>query len=258
MGNPGIVKLGDVLGEMLPRAEPVTPAERLSMPATPESSPSPTEAEKMKRVRQATTLNMERVLERHGVPQHYRKARLADFPQAIADGLREPAPSPGLLITGPNGVGKTWLATAAFGEWLPFSLRSESPPIWLQYASSPWFSAWWLSVPFFLSAMRRSFNVLPPGWTTKKLEALLNEPHLLVLDDLLAGHTGTDWAQSELFLAIEGRLCSEKVTIATIHERIADVYRRDGHLGSRLSAFREMRLEGRDRRVKGTADEQYI
>ncbi len=68
-------------------------------------------------------------MERAGIPPRYRAAHLATNCQTFADlpdkaeALRVSSafvesPDHGLMIVGPVGTGKTWLATAVFKEWL--------------------------------------------------------------------------------------------------------------------------------------------
>ena len=94
------------------------------------------------------------------------------------------------------------------------------------------------------------FDVLS-NLPAEDLRARLLLPELVLLDDLFGGHASTEWARSELYLLVEGRLAKEQLTLVTTHLELQDIYALDGHLGSRLSAFRHLRLEGPDRRLAG-------
>ncbi len=158
---------------------------------------------------------LERRLEFAGVPRGsdncYWKATLADFFGAI------PTVPPGnVLVTGPNGSGKTHLAAALAKvrhcRWIAGDIAASTEP--------------------------RDF---PKPW----LDATN-----AVIDDLLRGKQ-TNTGIASLVSLIAHRLENGLQTIVTCDRSAEMITKFDSALGSRLSGFLEIQLQGRDRRQGG-------
>lgn len=235
------VKLGEVLGGGLPRMRKPT---GITAPPS-ERTDDPERVRRYEFFRRRISENIYRALAHVGVPPHYQKARLEDFPPAIVKSVDDFPNTPGLLVTGECGRGKTWLAAATLTEAL-----LTMPDFFITgtgfYPETFDLNARWVSMPTLLADVRASFNS-EGGPTERQLMTACLKPHVLVLDDLLGGYV-TDWALSAAYPLIEGRMAAGKSTLVTLHKGLTSLYRTDAHLASRLSAFDHIHLEGRDRR----------
>jgi len=164
-----------------------------------------------------------------GVPQRFLGARLpADHAGVVPN-------ADGLFITGPAGVGKSWLAAA----WMR-RILSELP-----LADLPLNPALWCSVPRFLQELRGTFG---GRGSEAEVTRQYTKPALLVLDDLGSEHA-SDWTGQALYLVVSKRLDDCKQTIVTSNLTREELDRRDPRLASRIGALAYCRMTGIDRRV---------
>jgi DNA replication protein DnaC len=163
----------------------------------------------------------------------YDAARITDFPERLARAGASfiESKSPGMLIQGPVGTGKTRFAAAMCREYL---LASKS-------------------VDFYLtrSLLRRIWNTYRDRAEESEERALadLASQDLLVLDDL--GHEGkvSDAVVGALHELLTRRHDNLRPTIITTNltlRQISELY--DASIASRLSAWVSLLIEGQDRR----------
>lgn len=157
----------------------------------------------------------ERRLEWLGIPRGdrncYWDATLGDFFGSL------PTVPPGnVLITGPNGSGKTHLAAALAKvrhcRWIAGDIAASTEPLRF---SKPW-----------------------------------TEATNAVIDDLLRGKQ-TNTGIASLVSLVAHRLENGLRTIVTCDRSAQSILKFDSALGSRLAGFLEVQLEGRDRRQGG-------
>lgn len=128
-----------------------------------------------------------------------------------------------LLLTGPNGVGKSYAAAALAKSW----------------------GARWTYAPDILIAVRSCYE---GGGERQFLEELCRAP-ALVIDDLWAINRTENGIATILYL-ISKRLDNGRPTIVTMDRTRATIHRDgDTSLASRLGAYREVQLKGKDRRL---------
>ncbi len=155
------------------------------------------------------------------LPKRFRTASLSDF----KGGLSKLKPE-NLFLTGDNGVGKTHLAAAIVNEYD---------------------GRWWF-VPHMLMTIRDTFR---PGSGTTELQfmnawSVMSLP--VVLDDLGAEKT-SEWSLQTLLVILNNRLENEHPTIITTNKTLDEIHALDPRIASRLSAYRQIVLEGDDRRA---------
>lgn len=169
------------------------------------------EATKRRIAKQETDRRMEWLQIPRGDGNCYWNATLGDFFGAL------PTVPPGnVLITGPNGSGKTHLAAAIAKvrhcRWITGDIAASTEP--------------------------RQF---PKPWT---------EATNAVIDDLLRGKQ-TNTGIASLVSLVAHRLENGLRTIVTCDRSAQSILKFDSALGSRLAGFLEIQLEGRDRRQGG-------
>lgn len=158
-----------------------------------------------------------------GIPRAYRNAKVSDF-----KGLSVPKEPENLFIVGPNGTGKTHLAAALALEW----------------------QAGWCEVFPLLVRVKSTFSKFSQeteGTILASLTEWSRRP--LVLDDLWAGNK-SDFAFSWIMGLLNVRMAEELVTVVTCDRALADIRSADSSLASRIASFREIKLNGKDRRVR--------
>lgn len=143
--------------------------------------------------------------------------------------------TPGLMLTGPIGVGKTWVAAAAA------TAMAERRRIG------------WCSVARMMVQISASFG------DEQRAEAIaqLVGDWPLVLDDLDKANP-TAWTKQHIYAALDNRIVAEAPLLVTTNLSLAALRTRLGDaICSRLEGyFRVVRLEGTDRRHRAYLREQ--
>lgn len=159
---------------------------------------------------------------RDAVPAKYKNVHLNDLPRKLQEIIKY---SENLLLWGNVGVGKTHAALAALRHCIGLQ-RS------IRFVN-------WESFMIEL----RDFD---HGTEAKKLNDLIR-PAVLVIDDV--GLSASDYSSKALFILIDQRLNQSKKTILTANIPLEELEALYGQrIGSRLSEYRIIRLNGKDRR----------
>ena len=168
------------------------------------------------------------------IPERFKEAAIADefgkpYP-GIAKALYDwvISPSDGVVLTGPIGVGKTWLACAAMMEYMEK----------------------WTCSGRFVNAAKYANEVIAYG--TDRYYS----PKILVLDDL-GKEKPSEFVTQELFALIDTRGATNRKTIITTNYSMRELLERltTGEdvttaqaFASRLKRYKAIRVEGADRR----------
>lgn len=163
----------------------------------------------------------------------YRDAQLSDFSRAVTDRIVQwvGAPSEGLLITGPAGVGKTHLAAG-----LVRALIETGKRVVFKRASELYIE------------IRKSYD--GTGLSEEAILANYCEAAMLVLDDLGAGSI-SDHERRIALEVIDRRGNYMRPTVITSNRTAAEIGElMDERIGSRLGAYQVIAITGRDRRKK--------
>lgn len=159
------------------------------------------------------------------VPARYSGARLTQFSSSVRSRIENA--SGDIFITGPNGVGKTHLASAALAH------RGHGD---------------WILIPELLMRIRNSFQSREGAETEQQIVREISAFDFLVLDDLGAEKT-SDWSLSTLYLILAKRVNAMRVTVVTSNLDIAEIAASEPRIASRLAGFERIKLEGKDRRL---------
>lgn len=154
-----------------------------------------------------------------GIPTRYAKAALSDFPESVLKAI--PASRTSLVLTGPNGTGKTRLAVAIMRGW-------QAPGR--------------CSTDRFIEA---------DTITEENAEELADFLGVLLIDDLdavVGKHYGTP-KLAPVRTILNRRYSWERTTIVTGNRSLADWGEWDTAIQSRLYSFQEIILAGTDRRL---------
>lgn len=163
------------------------------------------------------------------IPPRYTSARMRDF------GRREIADSDaGWFIFGPNGTGKTHLASALVRRQMVPRNGTER-------------AEWWY-VPELLLAFRETFQKDAEQSEDEFCDRLAKTP-LLVLDDLGAEKV-SEWSQASLLSIINRRLDYMRPTIVTSNLTLNDLQAASPRTASRVSSYVQIKLDGADRRIR--------
>lgn len=167
------------------------------------------------------------------IPPLYWEARLRDFSKQAEEevGRWLEQPGYGLLVVGPVGTGKTYLA-AAIARW---AIEADMRVCFTRASD-------------FFAELRDVYHIV--GGSEASVMEKYKKPHLLILDDLGSGSLSDHERRSTLSL-LDSRLNYLLPTVVTSNltlERIGALM--DERIASRLSSFRVLALTGRDRRKK--------
>ncbi len=167
------------------------------------------------------------------IPTLYRSARLADFKVTTIERVMEFFSKPdslGLLISGPTGVGKTYLAAAITRELI--EIREESL---------------FLEVSRLYSELR---GCMKRDESEESLIAQYVNARWLVLDDFGAGAL-TDFERRYALDLLNGRANAKRKTILTTNLQLEEIAEKvDERIASRLSGFDYIEAQGKDRRAQ--------
>lgn len=135
---------------------------------------------------------------------------------------------PGLCLTGPVGVGKTWLAAAATWHRLQtYGVR-------------------WVSAARLMAQLRSGFN----SKAKAKADEIITGAGAIVLDDL-DKVSPTDYAREVIFAAIDGRVEEGAPVLVTTNKSMSEIGEQLGDpVMSRLAGYtRVVKMQGEDRRI---------
>ncbi len=164
-----------------------------------------------------------------GVGKRFSAARMDDFPKTLRGALENTQDA---LIMGENGVGKSHLAAAFAAQAF---IGKELYCVWA-------------NVPELLILIRSSFR--PDAESTERqIIKRLCETDLLILDDLGAEKM-SDFSLSTLYVIINKRHDETKPTIVTTNMEVEDVAEQEPRIASRIAGYKQIRLTGKDRRLK--------
>jgi DNA replication protein DnaC len=169
-------------------------------------------------------------IERSGLPRDLRNQLLGAGKGTHVDAARRWAAGEmnGLCLTGPVGVGKTWLAGAA--AWA----RLQEQPLE------------WVSVARMMSQLRAGFG----SEAKKKADRIVTGTGSIVLDDLDKANP-SDFGKEVIFAAIDGRVAEGSSILVTTNKALSQIETLYGApVASRLAGHCEVvRMSGADRRL---------
>jgi DNA replication protein DnaC len=169
-------------------------------------------------------------IQRSGLPRNLRNQLLGAGQGHHVDTARRWAAGEmkGLCLTGPVGVGKTWLAGAA--AWA----RLQDHPLQ------------WVSVARMMSQLRAGFGTEDKAAGTK----IVTGTGSIVLDDLDKVNP-TEFGKEILFAAIDGRVAEGSSILVTTNKALSQIESLYGApIASRLAGYCEVvRMTGDDRRL---------
>lgn len=169
-------------------------------------------------------------IERSGLPWDLRNQILGAGTGEHADAARRWAAGEtrGLCLTGPVGVGKTWLAGAA--AWA----RLQDHPLQ------------WVSVARMMSQLRSGFG----SEAKANADRIVTGTGSIVLDDLDKA-SPSEFGKEVIFAAIDGRVAEGSSILVTTNKALSQIEALYGApVASRLAGYCEVvRMAGADRRL---------
>lgn len=175
------------------------------------------------------------------LPAAFHEARLTDFSKATTDAVEKyfrtpPNRTPGLLLQGPAGTGKTYLA-AAITRSLIETGRSVT----------------FRDMVDIYAEIRRCFS---ESISDLSVTDFYKSTPTLVVDDLGTGAL-TDFERRVALEIINARMNQLLPTVVTTNLSLDEIRdKMDERIASRLSAFTLLAFAGEDRRVKRSTDDQ--
>lgn len=169
------------------------------------------------------------------IPPLYRKARWTHLHKALRQAIRQADETQGILLWGSPGVGKSYTAAAM----LRMAIAQGKNPIRITYEQ-------------FCLDIRSTYS---PGST--RTENMVIKPLLdcgvLFLEDVgttkSIGGKESDFSLRSLLVILDHRLEHCKRTVITTNKNVSNLAKSfDERIGSRLSTFKVIHMNGRDRR----------
>lgn len=193
--------------------------------------------------RKARVGSWRKVLAYHGVPERYAMIpESLDVPREIEGWIAKNVDPWCLTLVGPNGVGKTWAATWAFGKALMggVDLRRDEDETPSELRPR------WDDVSWAVESMRREIESPIAYGTFERMCRC----RLLLLDDF-AAMRDTDYGRERVRLIIKARYDNLLPTIVTSDRPLTEIEKRlasrMSEVGSRGSAV--ITMTGQDRRL---------
>lgn len=171
----------------------------------------------------------------HRISAKYREARLLDFKPAAVESVMAwfSSAQPGLLLHGPAGTGKTYLAAAITRSLLEIGHDAE-----------------FYEMAEIYRRVRKSFGADSQVPEADILAAYIRTPWL-TLDDFGAGAL-SDFERRCALEILNGRINEERRTIVTTNLDLDEIREKmDERISSRLSLFTQIKTGGKDRRAAG-------
>lgn len=168
------------------------------------------------------------------IPPHFRHARIGRVPENLREALAKRGREQSLLLFGGVGIGKTYAIAAVVRDMI-VRTRGGVKVARTTHAGLD-------------QALRASFTRHSHTSELDVLKPLL-EADVLWLEDIGSGVTPSEFTQRTLETVIDHRIEQERVTIVTSNLSVAQIENAYGpRVGSRLSTFMVVRLQGKDRR----------
>lgn len=190
--------------------------------------------------------NIEKILFRRGVPEAFLKGRIADFPESIKhqvmDGL-----SGGFFISGPCGIGKTYLAAAIMKLEI---IRNSQGAYRIDTCVRGIYDARFIPVVSLLTRIKASFSQEAQE-TEAEIISRISDLELLVLDDLGA-EKSSDFVLQTIYTIMDMRSREHKPIIITSNLSLDEIAQKlSDRVASRIAGMcKVIVMTGKDRRLE--------